>query len=590
MTAFLQILQGELPLEGQAGRPARLAGTHGTVISFRAAGTGGRRLRWKAGKRVRCRASEITLLQLLTDSSAGLQILWDVVQFAHPGTRIHVMDDVDLTFLHGLAYAPLVEVIEGDGAGPGCHRVVLQRRPSDKQPADGLLPGWSFCLPTGGGDTTALTLAVERILAMRGADFEVVLCGEPGSDFPFRDRVRIIPDPRPGEINLPAKKNALADAARFERIALLHDRVLLPPDFLKRMKEFGPDGGFVGVPIFYFLDQDGLRGRRYSDINTKQRFGSFDLLGPADADRPGGATISRMTAPEVGRFSTYSYVPLRGADRFGFLTGSFYTCSTALWRATRQDESLTWEYFEDVEYGDRTLALGVPHRVLTTTVGLSINGRSTVIDGHGTRFAEAGWQRTSFHQIPFIGFRPARPRAILARDFVSYQEGVASFMKAWCQDETLHRQEEMSIRLTGEGRQAAIADLLDLIALQRIDGAVTLERFLKDFERQILGETLEINARHETVKRLLSFEADLVGEIMDNWAVKTQCKLTDDKVMPLLGAGEDRIPRPLDRSIKIGLGFFVAAAWIYSRREMCLPGGPLATWLSLVRCWPKRSA
>ncbi|WP_131803964.1 hypothetical protein [Methylorubrum salsuginis] len=526
-------------------------------------------------------------MYVLVDSSAGLQILWDVLQYAEINQEITIIDEVDLSFLYGQVYASMVEVIGGDEPGPRCYHLKLRRLA--KSVGNDLLKGWTFALPTGGGDSTALNMSVGRILEMRGDDFEVLLCGEPGPDFSYRERVRILPDPKPGEINLPAKKNALADAARYQRLAILHDRVLLPPDFLTRMAAFGCDGGFVGLPILYFLDQEGLRGRRYSDFNTVQRFAAFELTSAADAEQP-NRIITRELAPEVGRFSIYGYVPLHGADRFGFLTGSLYTCSTQIWRQIRQDESLPWEYFEDVEFGHRCRALGVPHRLLNTTLALSITGRSTVIDSTGTWYAEGGWRRTAYHRIPFIGLRPARTRPLLARNFEAHRQSVQQFVRTWCKRVALFQVEEMAVRLCGEARQTAIADLLATIDSLRIDNASALERLLHDFERQILGETLEVSGRHELVKRVLQFGGDLGGELMDNWAVKAQCRLTDDGLMPLLGDRQDRVPRSQDWRIRAGLALFVMVAYWRARRELCLPSGALATWHALLRCWPARQA
>ncbi|PIJ42142.1 hypothetical protein BOM24_13100 [Tatumella sp. OPLPL6] len=62
---------------------------------------------------------------------------------------------------------------------------------------------------------------------------EIILCGKPHADFKYFQYVEVIDDEGDGKSNhLTKKKNLLVKSANYENVCILHDRVLLPLNFL----------------------------------------------------------------------------------------------------------------------------------------------------------------------------------------------------------------------------------------------------------------------------------------------------------------------------------------------------------------------
>ena len=557
------------------------------AYSWRRIANSGSRRRRKVEVDQRCtldRGKKVELLYLGGDAPMGLSQIWDLIHSAEPDTIIAVTDTIDLDFLGGPAYASSVRVLETWRDGE-VRRAVDERLPHKSIDSE----AWTFGVPTGGRDATQLNVCVQRLLSIKCSRKEIILCGEPPVDFAFRDQVRIIPDPCPGEINLPAKKNALADAATNEMLCLLHDRVLLDENFPEEVRRFGPAPGFLGLATYYFFDENGMCGRRYSDLNRVDV--ARDYPRPSerfDIEAPRNPLINQAIASEIGRFSQFSYVPLRGGCRETYLTGSLYICETRLWRSLRQSEQLTWEHFEDVEFGLRCAKLGVPHRIAPRCAAISLSARSAVADGHSTTFSRGDADYGVYNlELPFLGLKLARRRSLVVGHRVGYAHDVQRFLQTWGLYGLGLDAAALVMKLDSPERMEALGTVLQACDIALILSVEDLERFIVDFEKLVLRETLEVGDRGDIIKHVRFFDANLFARLLENWTVQSQCRLVGGRLMDFLGDGVSRLPKPMSRRQRIGLAIFVLHSWLFARDELCPPGGALRFYLSLVRTWPK---
>ncbi len=226
------------------------------------------------------------------------------------------------------------------------------------------LKRWSFCIPVSPDDATLLNAVVQRILELDIPEKEILLCGLPGKNFAYLDKVKIIGKdlPLPPPVNISAKKNLLAKESRFENLCILHDRVILPKNFLSAIEKFGDLYPFVAFQSLYFDDKFGFVPRRYSDINRILKAQNREIFG-TDLKSPSRSTAFSKSVFDEFEMTGFSFSsPLRYEVDHYYSTGSLYLVKKPVWDYCRQDENLFWTQFEDVEQGLRASKLGIPSR------------------------------------------------------------------------------------------------------------------------------------------------------------------------------------------------------------------------------------
>ncbi|HDQ4235029.1 TPA: hypothetical protein P8677_004918 [Klebsiella pneumoniae] len=260
------------------------------------------------------------------------------------------------------------------------------------------LDAWSFGIPTGGADATALNHCVARILELGVPQTDILLCGRPPDGFRYGDRVRVVGDDIPDTpLHITRKKNTLARAARFPNLCLLHDRVLLPRQFYAAVQQFGDDFPLTGFQSFWFSGRGQTLPQRYSDFGTT-----------ADAFPPGwpAGRLSREAAAGLAFQPLYIQHPARSAFGQDYLTGSLCLCKRAVWTHVPQNEALYWQEHEDMEQAFCAAAAGIPVRINPYGLTQTLSCRSIIL-GHRSGLTRGG--RVRADRPAGRGLLPRRP-------------------------------------------------------------------------------------------------------------------------------------------------------------------------------------
>ena len=346
------------------------------------------------------------------------------------------------------------------------------------------LEGWSFCIPTGGKRAEMLNTCVARILSLKIEFSEIILCGKPPEDFIYWDLVRVIGEDQPeNPVHITRKKNLLANAAKYNNLCILHDRVLLPTYFLSAVQRFGDDYPLVGFESYWFADTWRAVPRRYSD------FGSAQFIPSALREdlRPG-----RQALAEFERMRLVAQHPQRVEFGHDYLTGSLYISKRSLWRFFPQNEAFYWSEYEDVEYGLRAAVAGIPSRINPYAFTESQAYRSIMhnygVLGGFRKDGKLSWERAP---MEWWGF-PRRPALSL-----TVQEGrsrLISFAQKYTGDDKIVRLYN-GRKLSGLRRYKIISQLL-----WRAHGDT--QAFIHDWYKNILCEP-EVPIESEDLKGVL---------------------------------------------------------------------------------------
>jgi hypothetical protein len=291
------------------------------------------------------------------------------------------------------------------------------------------LTRWSFGLPTGPGDATGLNVVVARILELGIPEFEIILCGRPGPNFKYFDRVRIVGE----ELSKPPvligkKKNVLAQAAQYENLCILHDRVFLPSDFYQAVTRFGDDYPMTTLQSLWFDDPYNLIVKRYSDYNRVRNGWTLShVKDPIQAEN--FFARDYFTIEPNGGF--YYAHPLR-YTRTNYCNGSLYLSKRSLWQNHPQSDVLLWAQYEDVEHGLRLSEQGIPSRVNPYAFSQSIFARISLLNPAVLFESPGGGVEQHLSPLEAVKFRR---KPLIRWSNQEAQERLMQFAKKYVPDE-----------------------------------------------------------------------------------------------------------------------------------------------------------
>lgn len=388
---------GDIDLPGLAVRDPDKT----TVITFARVPAPPRRL--DAGDRLTGIPDGDVVLSCFDMSPLAPLLLWDIAHALPAGARLYLQASGGLSgILRRPGYRDAFRLISDDGDMP-----VWQKIAPLPAEADRGLTGWSFCIPVGDGDPSALNQCVGRILSLGVPDMEILLCGRPGRGFLYPGHVRIIGEDIPAwPLHITRKKNMLARAARYPNLCILHDRVLLPANFYEAVTRFGDDYPFTAFASVWFADRWQAVPRRYSD---------FGVAASVPAGISPESRLSREQLPALARLSLSMQHPARCDFGRDYLTGSLYLCKRAVWALAPQNEALFWQEYEDIEQGMYAAQLGIPSRLNPYGLTQSLSYRSimhtfgyqTGLTAGGRQVAERGWGEYLFPRRPHLSVTAA---------------------------------------------------------------------------------------------------------------------------------------------------------------------------------------
>ncbi|KPW31501.1 MULTISPECIES: hypothetical protein [Pseudomonas] len=307
-----------------------------------------------------------------SDSPLAPLLLWDGAHFLNVGEKITVIEDTEFEcYLDREYFAGSLKVIERSATSVTYKKVARLAAESDDD-----LDGWSFCLPVGPGDATVLNAVVKRILEIDVPRKEILLCGTPGSNFAYFDKVRLVgQDITAPPVQICKKKNRLALEAGFSNLVILHDRVFLPRNFGEIVRRFGPRYPLMTLQSMFFDNRLSMHPRRYSDYGMAMEQVAQGLLG---LHRTSGnaQAIAPSVFSEVDRTGFCFASPMRHNSDASYPTGSLYICRKDVWNACPLDESLHWVEYEDIEHALRASRAGIPNRINPFGITQSVTSRA----------------------------------------------------------------------------------------------------------------------------------------------------------------------------------------------------------------------
>lgn len=326
-------------------------------------------------------------------------IFWDLTHNLDVGRKLYVYEDSDVECILDTEYYrgafKLLKAHNNIKVYEKTSSLIIERNRG--------LSSWTFGIPVGPDEPTVLNKCVSRILELGINDIEIILCGMPHKEFKYFDKVKIVgTDITAPPVHITRKKNEIARFATKDNLCIIHDRVLLPSNFIESMEKFGDMYPLVGFQSIYFSDYANLIPRRYSDFGVLKH----NLHGknsPVIEDK-NNLNYHMMEAGAACQHCRRTDLSLQ------YLTGSLYISKRNLWLYCPQNEEYYWDEFEDIEFGLRTASKGIPSIINPYTFTQSINSRSIIhFFGHvtvKTVYGTTESRRSISEIIPFLRRKP----------------------------------------------------------------------------------------------------------------------------------------------------------------------------------------
>jgi hypothetical protein len=413
-----------------------------------------------------------------TDSPLAPLILWDAAhELPVDGTMLLAGDHAATSYLERAYFRSGFVVERKDAKGTLFRKIAPMLAEQDSG-----LNRWSFCIPTGPEDATLLNVVVKRILEIDVPEKEILLCGRPGANFKYLDRVRIVGEDISGTpVPICQKKNRLAQEARFENLCILHDRVFLPRDFGAAVRKFGDSFPITTFQSIYFDDRWNFVARRYSDLGRPLR--PLSNL-PAGILRSPEMTVSPF-APLLAIQSTlerkgYIYGHAQRYDEGHYATGSLYITKRKVWLFSPQNEGLAWTEFEDIEHAKRCTQAGIPNRVNPYGMTQSILGRALLSISGRVTFESIQGEATQSAGLPYFSMVPKKP--LIKLDSSEAYRRLESFSQKYISK--LPRASYTYRNTTAENRLFQVGAILSQVELPYQKKAI--DEFINDYEKLIL--------------------------------------------------------------------------------------------------------
>ena len=427
--------------------------------------------------------SDVAIVDFQSSSPLYANIIWDLAHQLQIGNRIFVIEkNSHGCILDAEYYSDSFELIENNN-----NYKTYQKKSHLKIEKNRGLTSWSFCIPVGPEEPTALNCCVKRILELNIDDLEIILCGRPHENFRYFDNVKIVGEDIPAPpVHITKKKNELVKSATKDNVCILHDRVLLPSDFIQAVNNFGDMFPFVGFQSIYFADYHNLIPRRYSDFNVlHKKFNTYQR----------GDTVDKTELSYA--FSKYgcSYQHCQQSD-FGlqYLTGSLYICKRALWEYCPQNESYYWDEFEDVEFGLRASKKGIPSIINPYAFTQSINARS-IIHFYGSIQAKTicGKVKSARSITEIIPFLRRKPIFRVTDDIA--RRKFFDFAKKYNVGDDVIRKIN-TIPLSGNNRYKLIFDIVMKSEIKNWQA----DLYVNDFFKMLLHEDINISFKTKIIE------------------------------------------------------------------------------------------
>lgn len=418
---------------------------------------------------------DIVCCYLEDDSPVAAPVYWDLIHNLPTGRKLYVIGNISKPYPDKEYYKDCLKVVQRKQG-----LIIYQKTALCLAEKNKGMDEWSFGIPVGPEDATILNGLVKRILSFPCSKKEIILCGRPGSNFKYWDRVRIVGEDIPAPpVQISKKKNRLLDAAKYDNVCILHDRVMLPLDFIERMKEFGDVYPFCTLQSVYFDDYCNLSPIRYSDCGRQsslretpyiresvKQYGKSELL-----------AFASNTFPVIENTDFFCANPLYYSE-YSYPTGSLYILKNGVGKKYQLDEHLSWEQFEDVEYGIRLNGEGLITKINPLMISQSVSSRTMILGVYSTPFYSADNRKCNWKSMIHPLLRKYKP--LYRFNITKMEKNMQYFREKYCCG--------TDIRIcccTPDEQRHTINNLILKSPFINQDTAV--REFIKDVEKYLVG-------------------------------------------------------------------------------------------------------
>ncbi|PXW29602.1 hypothetical protein [Paraburkholderia caballeronis] len=516
--------------------------------------------------------TDLVFVGIEADSPLAPLIFWDAAHALEVGRAITLLGESGHTrYLLQAYYSDSFAVEVRDET-----RIVLRKVKPLPVEVDAGLDRWSFGIPVGPEDSTLLNVTVKRILELDIPEKEILLCGRPGPGFKYMDHVRIVgEDITAPPVRICAKKNRLADEARFENLCIIHDRVFLPKDFHRAVQRFGDHYPLVAFQSIYFDDKYNAIPRRYSDFNTAPNVVAQSERGIM---RSNDLTTTSAFSPAVLSITEqagFYYANALRHSRTNYPTGSLYLAKRSVWKLCPQDENLYWTEFEDIDQGLRADALGIPSRVNPYAITQSLISRP-LLSISGAIHYETLRGGTKMYRAMMEAWSIAR-KPLLKVTQEQGQQHLARFSMAFVPE---------SIRATIPSNAVLTSRLRVRALLRTIEGSrlpirqKDVERFLTGYEKQLVFDQAPYNWKEWAAREILLNGRDALDDLVGNDLQLVNHLSQRPKGEVFAKTLKDYLP---ERGLGVCLGSFFSALMLrkYNKEVFYFPGGLMSRYRAI---------
>lgn len=521
--------------------------------------------------------TDMVFVGLEADSSLAPLIFWDAAHALPVGRRITVLHESrKILYLEQDYYRDSLIVESKDAS----KTVFIKKRPLPAEKDSGL-DRWTFGIPVGPEDATLLNVAVRRILELDIPEKEIILCGRPGNNFKYFDKVRIVgEDISAPPVKICAKKNRIANEASYENLCIMHDRVFLPRNFYSAINRFGDNYPLTAFQSIYFDDRLNMVARRYSDFNTAPKVLAQSTRGlmrdnkveSISAFAPGLLAITE----EAGFFYAN---PLRHS-RANYPTGSLYICKKSVWNLCPQDENLHWTEFEDIDHGFRADEMGIPSRVNPHAITQSLISRPLLANAGEIHFEDLGGMTRSYRSAwePLIGVRKPLLKATEEQGRQSLEKFAATYVP-----ESLRNSVPSNSSLSTRLRLKALIKTVQSsrVPIQR----KAIDQFLASYEKQMVYDQLPYGWKEWAREQVLKHGSSAITDLVSNdRQLLNHASLRPNRAV-FARSMTDYLPK---RGIAVRLGSLLSAVLLakHNKRVFYFPGNVFNRYKAIIDSTP----
>lgn len=515
------------------------------------------------------------------DSPLAPLILWDAAHALPVGGRIGMAADfVDTPFLARDYFAgALQSEVANDGIRWFTKTALL---PAEQ---DAGLDAWTFGIPVGPEDATLLNKTVERILELSVPKAEILLCGRPGANFKYFDKVRIVGEDIPAPpLRIGEKKNRLAQEARHPNLCIIHDRVFLPRNFHEAVKRFGDFFPLTTMQSLWFDDYHNCVPSRYSDTGTTFSLKTMPVAGlMRDNNVEAPSVLSPSVFPLSERSGFYAANPLKYSEA-AYPTGSMYLCKRSVWNLVPQSHLLHWIEFEDLEQAYRAVAAGVPSKVNPFALTQTLMARPLLNCAKVGVFAEQLKGAPTLRRA-WTAVLPLRRKPALKVSQESALRAMQRFVSKYSADREQFQLPSQAV-VDSASRFEAIIRILQRAKVPVQQGP--LRQFVADFEKLVMFDQVPYSMVDDICGDIVFHKMSAVDTLLfKNPVLRRHLTLRPSKGM-FYQSLEDYFTRP---SLALRLGTLLSALYLYrSRKDLVfLEGGLLTYYRAILQTTPFHS-